>query len=212
MSEKEGAMRKIRSVILVGAAAAVVVAGVAYASSGHEAVAVKSAAAKPNAKRGKRGPRGPRGPRGAKGPAGPQGPAGPEGPQGTTGPAGPAGAFTTANLVQVSGPTATLCPLGAGDCAAGLSTAGCPAGAVAVGGGWDWESGKTPPYYVDTPYSRGNGGTWSVIMANLDTTGSQTFRAYAVCARTGAAGAARTANAGSEVDAALEAVRRELRH
>jgi hypothetical protein len=81
MSEKEGFMRKLKTLILVGAAAAVVAAGVAYADPPIESATPAKITAK-------RGPRGPRGPRGTRGPPGPQGPAGPQGPQGPVGPGG----------------------------------------------------------------------------------------------------------------------------
>jgi hypothetical protein len=124
------------------------------------------------------GRRGPRGPRGF---AGPQGPQGAPGVQGPAGPPGPAGGFTTANVMVVNGPSAAMCATGGGSCDVASSTAQCPPGKVAVGGGWDGES--SPPVDAtagfDDPLPSGT--NWFVAMANNAAIPS-TFHAVAVCA------------------------------
>src|SRR5262245_37933447 len=63
------------------------------------------------------------------------GPAGPAGPAGPPGAAGAPGRFSTANVTVVNGPSSFMAPGGVGS-----SSASCPVGAVAIGGGWDGEN------------------------------------------------------------------------
>lgn len=112
---------------------------------------------------GPAGPAGPAGERGALGPAGAVGPAGP------TGPRGPAGAT---NVIQVLGPDDVN------------STATCPSGQVAVGGGGLADEGAFlfGSYPIaDTPGGTPNG--WQVqarLVSNPATDAAA--RSFAVCA------------------------------
>ena len=113
----------------------------------------------PTRKRTRRGPRGPRGSRGAKGDTG------------ATGPRGLGG------VTVVHGPTVQLCDFAA-FCAVGSSLAVCPAGQVALGGGWDSIS---PGIEMIASVNRTVGtNAWGVIMVNYY--GSPDFRALATCA------------------------------
>jgi hypothetical protein len=106
-----------------------------------------------------RGRRGPRGPQGAQGPQGPQGPAGAPGAAGAT------------NVSVHSGPDV-----------AGTSTASCPAGQRAVGGGGIatgpdgvlWASNPTP--LSGTPTA------WEADAVDRGTGAVDTVQAYVVCA------------------------------
>jgi hypothetical protein len=118
--------------------------------------------------------------RGAARPQGPQRPQAPQGPQGPQGPSGPAG---IANVTRVSGNQVTLCGSST-DCAVATSTATCPSGSVAVGGGY------AATGLVVVPYSQANTATsYSAIGANLSAvfapsaTASATLTAHAICAR-----------------------------
>jgi hypothetical protein len=84
-------------------------------------------------------------------------------------------------VVQVAGPSASLCKFGGGTCAVGSSIATCPPGKVVIGGGWDGET--NPPLSAtvgyDTPTSP---QTWEVVMVNDDDTTTASFHAVATCA------------------------------
>jgi hypothetical protein len=109
-----------------------------------------------------RGPRGRRGPRGFNGANGAQGPAGPPGPPGASG---------ATNVSVHSGPDV-----------AGTSTASCPAGQRAVGGGGIatgadgvlWASNPTP--LSGTPTA------WEADAVDRATGAVDTVQAYVVCA------------------------------
>jgi hypothetical protein len=113
---------------------------------------------------------------------GKQGPAGPAGPAGAAGIAGAAGAsFTTSDVTVVPGTEQILCASGGGSCDTAVASASCPAGSVAVGGGWD---GNTePPVDASVAYNEptvGDAG-WEVGIVNNGVIGA-TFTPYAVCA------------------------------
>jgi hypothetical protein len=109
--------------------------------------------------------RGPRGPRGARGPAGPQGAQGPQGPAGAPGAAG------ATNVTTHLGPDV-----------AGTSTASCPAGQRAVGGGGVatgmdgvlWASNPTP--------ASGTPTAWEADAVDRLGGTTDTVQAYVVCA------------------------------
>ncbi|MDQ2983527.1 MAG: hypothetical protein M3R70_06335 [Actinomycetota bacterium] len=124
-------------------------------------------ARRPPVRRGPRGPRGLRGLRGSPGPAGP---------------AGAPGTFSAANTVQVNGPTAFMPPGGIGS-----SWASCPAGSIALSGGWDGLD--SPPVDATVGYNKRYGTTtWGVIMVNWASI-SATYQAFVVCASAGTAAA-----------------------
>jgi hypothetical protein len=133
---------------------------------------------------GVQGPAGPAGGAGAQGPAGPAGSAGPQGPvgaQGPQGPSGPAGASslntTTIFSELVDVPTKVASPAIKAD-------ATCPAGTMAVSGGYF--IGNLNPDAPPTVLAswRPNLTTWEVIFFNP---GPQTVHAeaFAYCAPTG---------------------------
>ena len=136
---------------------------------------------------GQQGPAGPQGPQGPAGPAGPQGPAGPTGPAGPAGaqgPQGPAGATGPQGPAGVSGVSTHLgnqvdVPR---DYGAHTSIATCPAGQVALSGGWYGGRSITIVNSLpDTPHS------WLVNAYNNDYNinnggGTESVQAWVVCA------------------------------
>lgn len=138
----------------------------------------------------RRGPRGPRGPRGRQGPPGPQGVQGPQGfqgPQGVQGPPGsqgPAGpGFTSAAVQRVDGNQLTLCGVSGGSsCAVGASTATCPAGTIAISGGWVGVFLGSVSYNARFLNADGSSG-WTILASNTTPVGGQTISAVAYCSR-----------------------------
>ena len=114
-----------------------------------------------HASRRGRGRRGRRGPRGFKGPAGP---------------AGAPGAAGLTRIASADGPVAFQCSTGGGGCQVALSTATCPAGSFAVGGGFN---ASTPNNVV--AYAKRGVSTYAVIATNYSST-SATLTAQVVCA------------------------------
>jgi hypothetical protein len=106
-----------------------------------------------------------------RGNAGPQGPQGPAGPTGATGPAGIPG------VVMVESAMVTLA-----SGAVNGTFASCPAGDVALGGGWD--GGTTPPVLATVAYNDpiGNDTAWNVTMVDNQSGQSSTFAAVVECA------------------------------
>lgn len=139
--------------------------------------------------------------RGARGAQGPRGMAGTTGAAGPAGLPGTPGGFSTANVVEVTGPLVTMCASSGGICAVAGSFASCPPGAVVLGGGWF--GGSSPPVVatVADDYPIGNGTAWDVVMANNGPIAS-TFQAYAECA-TGSGSFARNVGGGAAARAAL---------
>lgn len=109
-----------------------------------------------------------------RGNAGPQGPLGPEGPAGPTGATGPAG---IPGVVMVESAMVTLA-----SGAVNGTFASCPAGDVALGGGWD--GGTTPPVVATVAYNEpiGNNTAWDVTMVDNQSDQSSTFAAVVECA------------------------------
>lgn len=107
---------------------------------------------------------------------GPRGAAGAPGPAGAT---GSAGGFSTANVVETTGPPASMCPASGGvGCSVNGSFASCPPGSVALGGGY---SGPVTSTTVAFDYPIGNGTAWDVIMSN-ESSIAESFTPYVVCA------------------------------
>jgi hypothetical protein len=125
--------------------------------------------------KGQTGATGPAGPAGATGPAGPAGATGPAGPTGATGPTGPAGADGVSGYQIVEGqadlPNETAL----------IGLTPCPVGKVVTGGGAD-SNGASGGFNVDitgsNPTKDGDG--WSIEMTN--TSGADvTVTQWAVC-------------------------------
>jgi len=106
-------------------------------------------------------------PGGAAGPAGPQGPKGDKGDKGDPGPASISG------YAVATGNTVTIAP-GATD----HSIASCPAGKLALSGGYSSTVALEPQYL--TPY--GNTGVAWYVGARNATAQSATMTAYVICA------------------------------
>jgi collagen triple helix repeat protein len=124
--------------------------------------------------RGQRGPAGPAGADGAPGPNGAQGPVGPQGPPGQAGPAGANGAngtFDPGKIQYLEGPEVVLAPG-----MPGQSVATCPAGSVAISGGFI-VGGGTNVVLSDT-----FGLIFHKIVATNDTSSSVSISATVVCA------------------------------
>src|SRR5690606_12177905 len=121
--------------------------------------------------------RGAQGPQGETGAPGVKGEAGPAGPQGDTGPAGVSGyEIVTGSTYLSSAGTA------------GLGTAYCPPGKVAVERGHERMSRNAADMAVveSLPRQSGNGtGYWSVSVRNTGATGQITFRVTVACATAG---------------------------
>jgi hypothetical protein len=101
---------------------------------------------------------------------------GPRGPAGERGPQGPAGAAGS------GGATVSFQPAGATITEDGITTvdAPCPAGQVAVGGGFE----VTPPVTVRASYPSELGGRWRVVFeVSGDPPGPIGVAAIAACAR-----------------------------
>jgi hypothetical protein len=114
---------------------------------------------------------GPQGPKGDSGPAGPQGPQGPQGGSGPTGPQGPPGPSTSFVHVigdQISVPQYETISV----------RVDCPAGMVAVGGGFDGSAGIHVLHSLAVDYPAG----WNIKATTSDT--ENWVRGYAVCAGT----------------------------
>jgi hypothetical protein len=105
-------------------------------------------------------------------PAGPQGSKGEKGDPGAPGPKGDPGAPGVSGYIIVNGPDKTL---SAGQW--GASTAMCPAGKKAVGGGYTGTVALAPDYSFPV---KGNGDGWFVEAKNIDSV-SGYLRPYAVC-------------------------------
>lgn len=120
---------------------------------------------------------------------GPSGPRGPQGAPGAAGAAGAAGGFSAANVSQVAGPVSDMCPGGDGTCEVGSSVAACPAGAVALAGGFDGDG--APPVDATIAYDKPLGASaWEIIIAN-DGAVETTFNTVVTCAGSGVGSLAR---------------------
>lgn len=131
------------------------------------------------------------------------GPRGPQGPAGLTGPQGPAG---VANVTNVDGPAGFQCANGGGGCQVASSTAACPAGMVAVGGGFNAD---TPDNVVS--YAKRGATSYGVVATNFwSSSGSVT--AQVICASGPGVNAARarTSSVQRDLDERVERMRDQL--
>ena len=132
---------------------------------------------------GPTGPEGPEGPAGADGAQGPEGPAGADGAQGPEGPAGPAGDKGDKGDPGSALGASSQVVVGAGSTA--LSTAVCPAGTFAVGGGYFMVNDSPPFASYPSTTTAGTAPVgapapaWTVIKNPAD---SVAVTAYAICA------------------------------
>ncbi len=120
-----------------------------------------------------------------RGNVGPQGPAGPTGPTGARGAAGATGPAGIPGVVEVESAFVSL-PAGG----VNGTFAACPAGYVALGGGWDGGSTPDPSATIGYDDPIGNDTAWEVVAAdNSGTGGPYTLAAVLECApaATGAA-------------------------
>jgi hypothetical protein len=99
------------------------------------------------------------------------------GPQGSAGPAGATGPAGIPGVVIVE---STMVTLASG--AVNGTFAACPAGDVALGGGWD--GGTAPPVLATVAYNDpiGNNTAWDVTMVDNQSGQSSTFAAVVECA------------------------------
>lgn len=106
-------------------------------------------------------------------PQGEQGPAGPQGPQGPQGQQGPQGAPGMSGYQLVSGPNLSLDP---GDTR--ITSVSCPAGKLAVGGGYD--SGNSIGITLNRTGPIDGGASWTVRVTN-ESAARRTVNAQAIC-------------------------------
>ena len=136
-----------------------------------------------------------RGPRGYTGLQGIQGEKGVQGAQ------GPAGVFSAKNVTQVDGPSTYMAPNTPTGVPVGESLATCPAGGIAIAGGWDGEK-DLPPVDATVSYNKRYGWTsWGVIMVNNNEWSAATYHAFVICAISGTATAQSIAPSASVVNA-----------
>jgi collagen triple helix repeat protein len=114
----------------------------------------------------------------AQGPTGPAGPAGPQGPTGTTGPAGSQGPKGDQGPAGISGleqasRSVSLQPGG------WIVTVDCPAGKLAISGGWGSFGFDTFDVTVSAPYNDYSG--WTFVIVNK-TNSVTTVEVRAMCA------------------------------
>jgi hypothetical protein len=147
------------SVLLAGLAVFVVVVGASAAASRYIITSKKQIS--PAVLKELKGVRGVRGPKGVPGPSGA---------------VGPAGQFSTSDVQVVQGAGITV-----EDYGTGTASAMCPAGSVAVGGGFNELAGGTGSVNVveDAPSSDATG--WTVRLQGTSAGVTGAF-AYAVCA------------------------------
>ena len=138
----------------------------------------------PEGRVGPVGPAGPAGAAGATGAMGPAGPAGPAGAAGAAGPMGPMGPMGPAGVsgLQVVSAYAFPVPTNVAAFASATATATCPAGKVAIGGGFEG-SGDAWFMYLYASYPSAP-NAWTVSLKNRDTSAKNSVqvRVYAVCA------------------------------
>lgn len=116
-----------------------------------------------------------------KGPEGSDGPTGPTGPQGETGAAGAPGPVGPAGLSGVEVVSTTLTPIAAGNIVS--SQAVCPAGKVAIGGGF--RSGNATNLlnlYAAASYPDPNIHQWWHVSIYNPTGATASATLYAICA------------------------------
>lgn len=116
-----------------------------------------------------------------------KGNAGPQGAQGPSGPAGPAGPVNLGSIVRVESAEVVIA---AGD--VDHATASCPAGHGLLSGGFTYISADGEVFYEQDFGSR---NSWSVGGDNLDSSVTGELTAFAFCAPSGTAVAARVGKA-----------------
>ena len=132
----------------------------------------------PQGRDGAAGPAGPAGAPGAMGPAGPAGPAGAMGPMGPMGPRGPAG-VSGYEVVSTLWPAT---PQNVGSFATLTGSASCPAGKIAISGGYEGMGDAWFMYHYASYPSAPN--TWTVSLKNRDsgTKFQVQMRVFVLCA------------------------------
>jgi hypothetical protein len=105
---------------------------------------------------------------------GPKGDPGAQGPKGDTGLRGPTGAPGLSGYEVVTGPIVSVTG------PAGFSTATCPAGKLAVGGGYVAGGGTGGIVAASAPTAAGT--AWTVGLRNAGGVGTPQVEAFAVCA------------------------------
>ena len=99
----------------------------------------------------------------------------------------PTARSASVSTVIVHGPVVTMCPAGSifRVCTLRVSSAICPAGTHALGGGWDLpphDTAHSPVSNATPSYNTSSQGVgWIVEMINNDRTSFASFRAVAVC-------------------------------
>lgn len=108
-------------------------------------------------------------------PAGPPGQDGAPGPPGAAGAPGPAG---ISRIISGDGPAAGQCGNGGGACQVASATATCPAGSIAIGGGF---AASTPDNVVAWAKRGPSPAQYSIIATNFWPSGASVV-AHVVCA------------------------------
>ncbi len=133
------------------------------------------------------GPVGPAGPEGAVGPQGPPGPQGPagadgaDGADGATGPAGPTGATGAVGPAGVSGYVLASNQAAFSGNGANTVSVSCPAGTVALGGGYQ----STVVLNVSASSPTAGGAGWTATVRRASGKGGYTVTVTATCAKAG---------------------------
>lgn len=162
-------MTRSKTLIAVAIIAAFAIVGTAGATTHYLITSTKQI--KPSVRDALKGERGPRGVAGTDGTPGLQGPAGPAGAPGPAGPVALSRITHVSNTVPIAGNEVQLISVS------------CPAGQTVVSGGFG---------VVGTAFiSDGVGGTWTVGVDTYGTTSTYNQTAYANCAVSGQAIAAR---------------------
>jgi hypothetical protein len=93
------------------------------------------------------------------------------------------GRFAKATITAVRGPEVRLCPVGDASCEAGSSEASCPAGSVAISGGWAVPFGAATVRLSTWNATAGSQKSrWLVQAQNNSPTREAIFYAMAFCA------------------------------
>lgn len=126
------------------------------------------------AMRGEPGPQGPAGQQGPQGPEGPEGPPGPRGPEGPQGPQAPPG---VSGYEHITSEPVTMSRRGDG-----RASVSCPAGKIAIAGGYEITSYSSIPLFqpkVTANYP--NGEEWVVEFSAQLVAGQSSVQVHASC-------------------------------